>query len=84
VRKKPPALDDVTHLASQLGLTHRPQWGPVPGDPSLGGLEHPVDHPQRRGLAAPRGAHDYREIVRRHRQVQIGHGGCTVSEGFAD
>ncbi len=57
VGEQPDLLDGVADLAPQLGAAHRGVRLAVYEDIALGGLDEPVYHPHRRGLAAPRRAH---------------------------
>ena len=52
VREQPGVLDDVADAAAQLGLVEAAGVLVVEHDPARGRLDHPVDHPQRRRLAA--------------------------------
>ena len=52
VREQAGVLDDVADAAAQLAGVERGGVLPADGDATRGRLDHPVDHPQRRRLAA--------------------------------
>src|SRR5262249_24784865 len=48
------------------------------------GIDHPVDHPQRRGLPAARWPDEHRDLAVRRDQVKIVDGHGAVREPLAD
>jgi len=52
VREQARVLDDVADAAAQLCFVHLRRVLVVDPDSTTSGLDHPVDHPQRRRLAA--------------------------------
>ena len=71
VREQPDLLDDVADLAPQLGgiaVADRPA---AEQDVAVGDVDHPVDHPHRSGLAAPRRADEHADVARGHGQRQV-------------
>ena len=64
VREEPGVLDDVADATPQLGLVHPAGVLAVEGDRAAGRLDHPVDHPQARRLAASRRPDEHGDLAR--------------------
>ena len=71
VREQAGLLDDVADAASQPGRVLRPDVVAVEQDAALGRVDEAVDHPQRRGLAAPAGPDENHRLAVGHVQVEI-------------
>ena len=78
VGKEPSVLDDVADAAAQLGFVHLRRVLIVDPDPAAGGLDHPVDHPQRRRLAAPGRPDKDGDLAGRSLKRQLIHGQCAI------
>ena len=64
VREEAHLLDDVADRAPQVVDVVRPGVAVVDADRARGRLDEPVDHLQRGGLAAPRGADEDHDLAR--------------------
>jgi hypothetical protein len=84
VRKEPDLLDDVAHAEAKL---HRVDVGDVlliVEDAAAGRLDHPVDHLQRRRLAAAGGSDQGAGLAGRDLEAQLVHRHLTVCIALAD
>src|SRR6185312_4902563 len=70
--------------APQLGGREAPGVLVVEPDAPGGGLDHPVDHAQRRGLAAPGRPDEYRDASRVDGEVEGIDSNGAVREAFGD
>jgi hypothetical protein len=84
VREEPGVLDDVADAAAQHGRVLRQDVLAVDEDAPRRGLHHPVDHPQRRRLAAARGADEDGDPPRGQFEVEVVDGDGPVGELLAD
>ncbi len=73
VGEEPRMLDDIADAAAQLGFVHLRRVLVVDPDPAAGGLDHPVDHPQRRRLATPGRPHEDGDLAGRSLERQLIH-----------
>ena len=79
VREQPAALDDVADPAPQLVAVHLRDVVPADDDASAGGLDEPVDHLQRRRLAASRRPDQGDDLPGRDLQRQVVDGGLPCA-----
>ena len=79
VREQPTGLDDVADVAAQLVTVHARDVVPVDHDAAARGLDEPVDHLQRGGLAAPGGAHEHDHAAGRDLQGEATHRGLLLA-----
>jgi hypothetical protein len=84
VREQPDALDDVADPASQLHGVDARDVVVAEQDPPGAGLDQPVDHLHRRGLAAARRPDQHRQLPGGEGQVQLGHADGAVAVDLAD
>ena len=63
VREEAAGLDDVADAAAQLVPVDRGDVLVAEHDAAVAGLDEPVDHLQRRGLPAARGAHEHDHLA---------------------
>ncbi len=82
VREQAGVLDDVADAAAQRGRVGLRGVLAVDEDPTRGQVDHPVDHPQRRRLAAPGGSDEHRDLPRRGCEREPTHGGGAVGVGL--
>ena len=85
VREQADLLDRVADVAPQLrrvAVAHRLA---VEQDVAARGLDHAVDHPHQRGLAAAGRAHQHADLARRDRQRQLFDSGTRLTRiGLGD
>ena len=83
MRHQTATLNDVPDTESQLDRIDRGHIASVDADGARGGFDHPVDHPHRRGFAAPRRPHEHGQGTGGHVQAQSvdGHGAVRVALG---
>ncbi len=84
VREQADLLDDVADLAAQLDGICPGDILAVELDASSRWLDEPVDHLQRRGLAAPGRSYQRDQLSARHIQVELLHGDGAPGVGLAD
>ena len=84
VREQPDLLDHVTHRQPQLVGLLRRDVAARDGDPPGGRLDEPVDHAQRRRLAAARRADQDGDLAFAHDEVQgPNRGGALAGKDLA-
>ncbi len=71
VREQADLLDDVADRAPQLRCRHGHDVAAIDRDRAAGRLDHAVDHPHRRRLAAAAGAHEDHDLALRHLEVEL-------------
>ena len=84
VGEQPDLLDDVADAAAQLDRVGVGDVLAVEPDPAGGGLDEPVDHLERRGLAAARRADEADHLAARDVEVELVDGDGPVGVGLAD
>ena len=83
VREQPDLLDDVADAAAQLDRVDVGDVLAVEHDPARGGLDQPVDHLQRRRLAAAGRADQADHLAALHVEVELVHRDRAVGVGLA-
>ena len=84
VGEQPDLLDDVADAAAQLDRVDGGDVLAVDEDAPGGRLDQPVDHLQRRRLAAARRSHQHHELAARDVEVELVDGDGAVVVGLAD
>ena len=84
MRHQARTLDDVADAQPQLDRVDLRDVPAINGQRARGGLDHPVDHPHRGGLAAPGRTDEYRQRALGHLQCQIVHGNGAVRVSLGD
>src|SRR5690606_410655 len=84
VGEEPHLLDDVPDPPAQGDRVLARDVAPVDLDRAGRGFDQPVDHLQRRGLAAPRRADQHEQLPATHLEVELVHGDGAVGIGLAE
>lgn len=84
VGEQPHLLDDVADTAPQLDGVEGGYVLAVEEDAAAGGLDEPVDHLHRRGLAAPRRPDERDEFTLGDLEGEVVHGGGAVGVALGD
>ena len=84
VREQADLLDHVADAAAQLDRVDVGDVLAVEVDPAGGRLDEPVDHPQRRGLAAARRPDEHAHLAARDVEAELVHGDGPVRVPLAD
>lgn len=75
-------LNDVTNAPPKLRFWEASVRLPVDSDSARGGVDHPIDHPQRGRLPTPAGTNQHRCLPCWHLQGQIAHSDRAIRVAF--
>ena len=84
MREQPDLLDHVAHVTPELHGVAVGHVFTVEEDAAGGGLDEPVDHLQRRRLAATRRTDEHADLVAREIERELADRDRTVGIGLAD
>jgi hypothetical protein len=84
VREEPGLLDDVPHVPAQRHGVSRSDVRAIEQDATRRGLDEPVDHLERGGLAAPRRPHEHAQLALVHLEVEVLHRERRVPVALGD
>ena len=77
MREEARLLDHVADLTPEVGGRAFAHRRPVDQDVALGDVDHAIDHPHRRRLAATRRAYEHADLAGGYVDLELVHGGVV-------